>query len=405
MKRIITTLALAAAILPSMAQSITVTSSRYVALGTGNMTVHYEGAPVGTDAWVGIYKSGDHKHEKSSFAWAYTTGESGDLTFDLPGWDAFYAVLFKDGGYTEIARSGYVMACNDYNGAQAEAFTMSTDKAVYTVGEPINVTWANGPGFDDHDWIAIYKKGNYPGLVGYSESYEYVGKNPSGTMTLKVDGNGSYSGPIPAGEYYITYLLWDQYAEIFDRVYFTVVDPKAEVEIGQSGYATYVAPRDLDFTSCAEVTAYTVSSVANGYVTLTEADAVPAGTAVVVKADAAGTYEVDAASETPVIGTNLLMASEGIDYDADATAVNYVLASKDGVVGFYPVTSGSIAEGKGYLQIAAAEAKAVYTFEETTAIRGMEATAKEASIFNLAGQRVLKAQKGIFIINGKKVLK
>lgn len=404
MKRIITTLALAAAILPSMAQSITVTSSRYVAQGSGNMTVHYEGAPVGTDAWIGIYKSGDHKHTKNSYKWAYTSGTSGDVTFDLGDWDAYYAVLFSDGGYNEIARSEYVLACNDYNGAQAEAFTLTTDKKVYTVGEPVNISWTNAPAVDK-DWIAIYSADKYPGLVGSSESYEYVGGQTSGSMTLNVDGNQNYSEPLPAGNYYVTYLLWDGYAEIFNRVYFTVVDPKAEVEIGQSGYATYVAPRDLDFTSCAEVTAYTVSSVANGYVTLTEADAVPAGTAVVVKADAAGTYEVDAASETPVIGTNLLMASEGIDYDADATAVNYVLASKDGVVGFYPVTSGSIAEGKGYLQIAAAEAKAVYTFEETTAIRGMEATAKEASIFNLAGQRVLKAQKGIFIINGKKVLK
>lgn len=29
----------------------------------------------------------------------------------------------------------------------------------------------------------------------------------------------------------------------------------------------------------------------------------------------------------------------------------------------------------------------------------------EADIYNLAGQRVNKAQKGIYIINGKKVLK
>lgn len=223
MKRIITSLALAAAILPSLAQSITVTSSRYVAQGTGNMTVHYEGAPVGTEAWIGIYKSGDHKHDKGSYTWAYTTAESGDVTFDLKDWDAYYAVLFRDGGKDEIARSEYVLACNDYNGAQAEAFTMSTSKQVYKVGEPIEITFAGVPAFDK-DWIAIYSADKYPGLIGNSESYAYVDGNKSGTIKLNIEGNLNYTEPLAPGNYYVTYCLWDGYAEAFERVPFTVSD-------------------------------------------------------------------------------------------------------------------------------------------------------------------------------------
>ena len=45
------------------------------------------------------------------------------------------------------------------------------------------------------------------------------------------------------------------------------------------------------------------------------------------------------------------------------------------------------------------------TQDQTTAIMGVETSAPvAAAIFNLAGQRVAKAQKGIYIINGKKVV-
>ena len=238
MKRIFTSLALVAVMLPAMAQRLTVTSSRYVAQGTGNLTIHYEGAPVGTDAWVGIYKSSDHKHARNSFKWAYTTAASGDLTFDLPDWDAYYAVLFSDGGDNEIARSEYVRACNDYYGAQAEAFTMTTDKQTYKTGEPINITYAGAPAFGK-DWIALYSADNYPGLQGNSESYCYINGNTSGTVTLNVEGNENFSGTIAPGNYYVTYCLWDGYAEVFARVPFTVSDQATAISSlpGQSDAA------------------------------------------------------------------------------------------------------------------------------------------------------------------------
>lgn len=219
MKRFFVLLALIASILPSMAQSITVTSSRHVAQGTGNMTVHYEGAPVGTSAWIGIYKSDDPTHVRGSFAYAYTDGESGDLTFDLPGWDAYYAVLFKDGGYDEIARSEWVLACNDYNGAKAEAFTMTTDKETYEVGEPIEVTLDGAPAFGN-DWLAIFKA-DCTNMITHYEAYQYVGGNASGTI--------SFPGTLAAGDYFVTYLLWDGYAEVFRRVPFSVKNADVQV--------------------------------------------------------------------------------------------------------------------------------------------------------------------------------
>ena len=131
----------------------------------------------------------------------------------------------------------------------------------------------------------------------------------------------------------------------------------------------------------------------------------PAGEAVVVKANA-GTYNFPYAVEyaAAVTGNELIAATE--DVTADGT--QYCLAAKNGAVGFYRVKEEIvIPAGKAYLVISAG-VKSFYGFEEdeATAIEMVEGQSSmvNGSIFNLAGQRVSKAQKGINIINGKKVL-
>ena len=85
---------------------------------------------------------------------------------------------------------------------------------------------------------------------------------------------------------------------------------------------------------------------------------------------------------------------------------NYVLSNNV----IYPVgTAGAtIKPYRAYIQIAQdAPVKALTFFVdgETTAIEGINAESKaDDAVFNLAGQRVNKAQKGIYIVNGKKVL-
>ena len=131
---------------------------------------------------------------------------------------------------------------------------------------------------------------------------------------------------------------------------------------------------------------------------------VPAGTAVVVKAETAGTYPV-AQTTGAALGTDnsLVAATEAVTADGS----QYVLAKVDDVVGFYQVNEGTtIAAGKGYLVLTGGSVKPFYGFDPdgTTGISGIF-NDENAVIYNLAGQRVSKAVKGINIINGKKVLK
>ena len=95
---------------------------------------------------------------------------------------------------------------------------------------------------------------------------------------------------------------------------------------------------------------------------------------------------------------------KGTDVDLEADGSQYVLAQKNGVVGFYKA-EGTIAAGKAYL-LGGANVKGFgLSFDGETGIAEIAENAENDAIYDLSGRRVEKAQKGIYIINGKKVLK
>lgn len=109
-----------------------------------------------------------------------------------------------------------------------------------------------------------------------------------------------------------------------------------------------------------------------------------------------------------VIDNDLRGTYEEIDAEGQ-----YVLAKPEGKeVGFYRATSGKIVAYKAYLTLflnEGTEAKEAFLFnatEDATAIESLTpaTTEGDGAIYNIAGQRVNKAQKGIYIVNGKKVL-
>ena len=174
------------------------------------------------------------------------------------------------------------------------------------------------------------------------------------------------------------------------------------VNVSDVLYATFVAPVDVDFTDAA-VSAYAVT-VNGKYAHLEPVTAVPAGAAVVVKAEAAGTYRV-AQTTDAVLGTDNELVAAAEAFVADGT--QYILADGAEGVGFYKATpETTIAAGKGYI-VKASSVKAFYGFDsdDATGISGINAADENAVIYNVAGQRLSKAVKGINIINGKKVLK
>ena len=167
------------------------------------------------------------------------------------------------------------------------------------------------------------------------------------------------------------------------------------------GVATYVAPVDVEFGD--DVKAYVVSNVEGGYAILDKVDEVPAGTPVIVEAEE-GSHVLTAIEGATAPAKNELKASTGEESGKNI----YVLANFDNEVGFYALAEGEfLPAGKAYLENVQGIKFIGFSFgDDATGIKGVETAteAENAVIYNLAGQRVANPTKGIYIVNGKKVL-
>ena len=146
------------------------------------------------------------------------------------------------------------------------------------------------------------------------------------------------------------------------------------------------------------VKAYT-GKIDGSVLKLTEVSQANAGTPVILE----GTYYNKVAKATPAeMPENDL---KGTTTDLTADGSQYVLAKKDDVVGFYQATEGTIAAGKAYLTGISASVKAVTFGTIDGIVSPLGETEEGAAIYDLSSRRVEKATKGLYIINGKKVLK
>lgn len=194
---------------------------------------------------------------------------------------------------------------------------------------------------------------------------------------------------------------------LMDYVALTVIS--VPVEVTDAGWATYYTPFALDFTKEDDLTAYT-AKLENSMVTLTKVDNVPAETGVVLKA-AKDTYHVPvAASSTTDKGD--LMGSLTEDIDVNNDVMNFYILGMNGSneAQFQRAASGSIPAGKAYLVVASAEARVlnvVVDDSETTGVSEKLNVSSEKSstaVYNMQGQRVAQPTKGLYIVNGKKVI-
>lgn len=198
-------------------------------------------------------------------------------------------------------------------------------------------------------------------------------------------------------------------------VYYAPASAEIKVNIGATGYATlYYSDRALVVPE--NVAAYTYK-VTNGKLDesylYTAGETIPAATGVVLKA-APGEYTFAASQEAGEVDTDNLL--KGSDEAAQTTggAVYYKLslnkAGDANSVGFYygAADGAAFTNGahKAYLALPAASGVRAFLFNGNTTTGIQNATANNAAtqVYDLQGRRVQSAQKGLYIINGKKVL-
>lgn len=196
-----------------------------------------------------------------------------------------------------------------------------------------------------------------------------------------------------SGKFVGTYEIKD--VKVYEAV------PARYINVGGDGFATFSSEKTLNMRG---VTAYGAKYEGSSII-LTPVTEVPANTGVIIEA-AEGSYKVPVIVSASALGSiNELLVSDGSITGNSSTI--YALGKKGGVVGFVKVKSGVvIPKGKAYLTLPAS-ARDFIGFGEDD-ITGIDAVKQEAKAdnqyFNLAGQRVAQPTKGLYIVNGKKVI-
>ena len=177
--------------------------------------------------------------------------------------------------------------------------------------------------------------------------------------------------------------------------------PTETYTIPSSGLGTYCSqyPIDLDELPTG-VKAYAVTAKGESSVTLTEiTGTIKGGVGFILEGSGDVTFTFANSSTEP---TNLLVGTLAPEYLAEGTAYGL----KSGV--FQPNTAGTIKAHRAYLPADAGNAVKALTLifeDDATGITHTRIVTDEATIYDLTGRRLSQMQKGINIVNGKKILK
>lgn len=184
--------------------------------------------------------------------------------------------------------------------------------------------------------------------------------------------------------------------------------PAISVTLNDQGYATYCSEYPLDFSDneTADYSAWQVTGVNGTAITFAQiTGSIKGGQGILLKGEAGVTIALTSVDSENVLNGNLLegtLAPWFVETDQ-----YYGLSGKK----FVKVEPGTVSAGKALLpaSILGGNDIKAYTFEfedEATAIKTIDngQLTTDGVIYNLAGQRLSKMQRGINIVNGKKIL-
>ena len=181
---------------------------------------------------------------------------------------------------------------------------------------------------------------------------------------------------------------------------------QASLTTNVKSYKTLVLPFEAEVP--AGFTAANAASLTGGTINLEEVSSISENSPVLVQGE--GELELTATNAT--IGatpeeapTNGLL--QGTFKSLPAPVGSYVLQNQNSVTGFYKVTEvqPQVPAFRAYLNVPASGVK-LYTFgDNATGINDLNLDLNQSeTIYNLAGQKVSRAKKGVYISNRKKVL-
>lgn len=289
-----------------------------------------------------------------------------------------------------------------------------TRQAILSAEEAARYTYeAVTTGDDDWNPRKFFEAVEAPAGAAYANGKLTWQAVPYAICYLIIDGAGHVEAITSDTEYAVqgggryTVQAVNEYGSLGGK---TTVDAAYTLTVSAAKAATLVLPYDAQIP--ADVKAYTLTAEAgaNKAVATEVTGTLPANTPVLVNA-AEGSYEFTVSS---IVENNVTTATAGALTGVYSRTLvptgSYVLQNHDGQVAFYKVDASApqqVNAYRAYLTVASNAPVLTIDFGETTGIGNLTpALSKgEGAVYNLAGQRVSAPSKGIFLVNGKKVIK
>lgn len=201
----------------------------------------------------------------------------------------------------------------------------------------------------------------------------------------------------------------------FTKTVSAQVERFIEVTIGSTGFATFSCPFTTNVPG--SVIAYYVTGYSGTEVTTQKTTQVPAttttpkvGTGVIVEGDP-GTHRFYETGDVVTLNDNKLAGTGSSSYEVSSGST-YVFAEKNGVVGFYLGVGSTTAEltyaaYKAYLPLSGSSAREFWGLDflnNPSGITAVKDLKEEGRYYNLQGQPVAHPTKGLYILNGNKVV-
>ena len=279
---------------------------------------------------------------------------------------------------------------SDYSSAPKLKFDSTNDYLILKVNEvPDELKFdIKGNGFSGGTFKVQYSADG----SAYSDLETYTSLDDTQTETLA----------IPATTHYIK---WIYTSKSSGNVALGNIKLYAceSVAISDAGWATYCSSKALDFTDVTGLTAYTASKEGDVVKFNKVTGKVPANEGLLVKG---ATTNIPVCASASAI-ENLLVGVT-VNTNKDANTI-FVLKNGANGIGFYKNTNAfTVRANSAYLDatdVAGARTFIALDDEETTNIDLTPVFSKgEAVVYDLQGRRVAQPTKGLYIVNGKKVV-
>lgn len=317
-----------------------------------------------------------------------------------------YLTATATGAWNSSARGVYANGSSTDASTVIRLFDKDSDGKIYMYNQ--------GYGFG---WTATNYGGNVGWITDSPDKYvHWFPGNSAGQSAFAIclgNGTGDYAGYLEKGIYTVdteddAVIAGESYsADVAQWILETATSVTINMNSDGTGnyYATFCAP--FSYTVGSGATAYTLEA-SGEILTPTPIDGeVTAGTPVLLQGTSStATLTIGSSyAASPVTGTALTGTYLAKDIDG---ATDYVLGINGDKVGFYHWDRHNLAANRAYIDTPEGPAKGfVINWDIATGIKAMDnvqGKMDNAEIYNLAGQRMNRIQKGVNIVNGKKVL-